>query len=133
MTSLKLWRRSRHYQVKIIVKRTFADRLRFYSNIFGFIEKDRFREISSSHLQLSGVCISRFHPKDAVLACVSSDGQVTIFKGANGSIPFSDWRIKREFKFHGISSFEWNVSYSFLNEFNSIRLSFGLHINQITV
>ena len=40
---------------------------------------------------------SRFHSTHAVLAC-GSDGQVTIFDGANGSIPFSNWRIEREFK-----------------------------------
>ena len=96
------------------MKRTFADRLRFYSNISGFIEKDRFREISRSHPQISGDYTSRFHPKDAVLACGSSGGQVTILKGANGSVPFSNWRIEREFKGQNeeeITSLEWNVSY----------------------
>ena len=76
----------------------------------------QFRESMRRNLpQISGDCISRFHPTDAVLACDSSDGQVTIFKGANGFVPFSNWRIEREFKVQNekwITSLEWNVSYS---------------------
>ena len=67
--------------------------------------------------QISGDCVSRFHPTDAVLAC-GSDGQVTILKGANGFVPFSNWRIEREFQnVKDIRSIEWNVSYSNFTEF----------------
>ena len=75
--------------------------------------------------QISGRCVSRFHPTDAVLAC-GSDGQVTIFKGANGFVPFSNWRIQREFKVQNVKeivSLEWNVSYSNFTEFPSVIFS----------
>ena len=81
----------------------------------------QFRQsIRRNRLQISGDCKSRFHPTDAVLACGSSDGQVTIFKGANGFVPFSNWRIEREFKGQNVKeirSIEWNVSYSNFTEF----------------
>ena len=67
-----------------------------------------------SHPQISGGCKSRFHPTKAVLACGSGNGQVTIFKAANQSVPFSDWRIEREFKGRKsgwIKALEWNVRY----------------------
>ena len=79
----------------------------------------QFRESMRRNLpQISGICTSRFHPTDAVFAC-GSYGQVTIFKGANWSVPFSNWRIEREFKVQNenITSIEWNVSYSNLTEF----------------
>ena len=88
----------------------------FYSIPFiGFRESIR-RNLPQKYVY----CLSRFHPTDAVLACGSSDGQVTILKGANGSVPFFNWRIEREFKVQnvkGIWSIEWNVSYSNFTEF----------------
>ena len=75
---------------------------------------DQFREVRLPLPQISGICKSRFHPTDAVLAC-GSNGQVTILKAANGSVPFSDWRIERKFKGQNVKeivSLEWNVSYS---------------------
>ena len=85
----------------------------------------QFNEISRSLPQISGCYVSRFHPTDAVLAC-GSDGQVTIFKGANGSVPFSNWRIEREFKGQNekeITSLEWNVSYSNFTEYPLVIFS----------
>ena len=86
----------------------------------------QFRESIRRKLpQISGRCVSRFHPTDAVLAC-GSDGQVTIFKGANGFVPFSNWRIQREFKVQNVKeivSLEWNVSYSNFTEFPSVIFS----------
>ena len=90
-----------------------------------FIIPVRFRQTQLSLPQISGYCISRFHPTDAVLAC-GSDGQVTIFKGVNGSVPLTNWRIEREFKgqnVKGIWSIEWNVSYSNFTEYPLVIFS----------
>ena len=83
----------------------------------------QFRESIRRNLpQISGRCVNRFHPTDAVLAC-GSQGQVTIFKSAKCSVPFSDWRIELELKVQNekeitfVSSLEWNVSYSNFTEF----------------
>ena len=65
-----------------------------------------------SYPKISGGCKSRFHPTKAVLACGSE--QVIIFKAANKSVPFSDWRIEQELKGRKsgwIKALEWNVSY----------------------
>ena len=80
--------------------------------------------------QISGRCVSRFHPTDAVLACGSDDGQVKILKGAKGSVPFSNWRIEWELEGRNLKSIralEWNVSYSILS-FNSYDIPFGYFI-----
>ena len=55
----------------------------------------------------------RFHPTEAVLACGSAclNKVVTIFKGGNGFVPFSNWRIEGEF-ICGTRALEWNVCYS---------------------
>ena len=90
-----------------------------------FIIPVRFRQTQLSLPQISGYCISRFHPTDAVLAC-GSDEQVTIFKGVNGSVPLTNWRIEREFKgqnVKGIWSIEWNVSYSNFTEYPLVIFS----------
>ena len=88
---------------------------------------DRFRKIQVSLPQTFGGYKSRLHPTDAILACGSYDGQVTIFKAANGSVPFSEWRIEREFKCQNlkhITNIEWNVSYSISSPFYSIIWSY---------
>ena len=81
----------------------------------------QFRESIRRNLPQKYVyCLSRFHPTDTVLAAFGLHGQVTILKGANGSVPFSNWRIEREFKGQNlkeIRSIEWNVSYSNFTEF----------------
>ena len=45
---------------------------------------------------------------------------MTMYKGANGSVPFTNWRIERELKVQNVKeiirSLEWNVSYSNLTE-----------------
>ena len=86
----------------------------------------QFRESIRRNLpQISGICQIRFHPTDAVLACGSYDGQVTIFKAAKWSVPFSNWRIERELKVQNvkdIKSLEWNVSYLNFTEFPSCYL-----------
>ena len=85
-----------------------------------FIIPVRFMQTQLSLPQISGYSAIRFHPTDAVLACGSSDGQVTILKGANEFVPFSNWRIERELKVQNekwITSLEWNVSYSDFTDF----------------
>ena len=82
----------------------------------------QFRESIRRNLTQKYVyCLSRFHPTDTVLAAFGLHGQVTILKGANGSVPFSNWRIQREFKVQNlkIESLEWNVSYSDFTKFPS--------------
>ncbi len=75
---------------------------------------DQFEAIGRSFSQISGWCFSRFHPTDPVLACGSEDSSsVFLLKGANGSIPFSDWEIEQEFNGQNQSEIwglEWNVS-----------------------
>ena len=79
--------------------------------------------LSLSHLS-AGYIKNRFHPTDSVLAC-GSDGQVTILKAANRSVPFCNWRIEWELIVQNVkqvSSLEWNVSY-----FTSTQITlFGL-------
>ena len=82
---------------------------------FNLVNSARFRETRVSPPQMLSYCLSRFHPTDAVFACGLSHGQVTIFKGANRSMPFSNWEIERELKVQNVQkveSLEWNVSYS---------------------
>ena len=91
----------------------------------------QFRESIRRNLPQKYVyCLSRFHPTDTVLAAFGLHGQVTILKGANGSVPFSNWRIEREFKGQNVKeirSIEWNVSYSNFTEFPSVICSAPLN------
>ncbi len=75
---------------------------------------DQFQTTEKSIPQISGNCLSRFHPTEPVLACGSTgSSSVILLKGANGSIPFANWKIEQEFKRQTqeeIYLLEWNVS-----------------------
>jgi hypothetical protein len=59
-----------------------------------------------------GKCVSRFHPKEPVLACGIKD-EIIFFSAENSSIPFSNWKEdEKKFKIghlKKITTMEWNV------------------------
>ncbi len=67
----------------------------------------------SQELNRSDISSCRFHPTDVILAA-NSFSSVTIFRGTNRCVSFSDWEVEQEFKdlhLKQITSLEWNVSY----------------------
>jgi hypothetical protein len=56
--------------------------------------------------------VSRFHPKEPVLACGIQD-EIIFFSAENSSIPFSNWKEdEKKFKIghvKEITTMEWNV------------------------
>jgi hypothetical protein len=59
-----------------------------------------------------GNVVSRFHPKEPVLAC-GIENEIIFFSAENSSIPFSNWK-EDETNFQsgylkGITTMEWNV------------------------
>jgi hypothetical protein len=78
-----------------------------------YIITGQFKTVARFVRERGGDIVSRFHPKEPVLACGIKD-EIIFFSVENSSIPFSNWKEKEEKKFKighvkEIRMMEWNV------------------------
>jgi hypothetical protein len=77
-----------------------------------YIRTGQFKRVARFERERYEYIVSRFHPKEPVLACGIKD-EIILFSAENSSIPFSNWK-EDEKKFQighvkEIWTLEWNV------------------------